>query len=143
MADLSITAGNVVAGSNASKELGVAGATITAGQVVYKDSADGKFKLADANSATVAARTAYGIALNGASDGQPLQVQTSGDITIGATVTVGNVYVLSGTPGGIGVGGGPGPASDLVSGWYTNVIGVGQTSAILTLRIFTAGVAVP
>jgi hypothetical protein len=42
-----ITAANVLAGANAKKRTGVAGATITAGQTVYEDSTDSnKFKLA-------------------------------------------------------------------------------------------------
>ncbi len=46
MADLSITAANVLRGSNARVETGIFGATVTAGQVVYRDASDNnKFKL--------------------------------------------------------------------------------------------------
>ena len=38
MADLSVTAASVVAGSNANIEHGTLGETVTAGQPVYKDS---------------------------------------------------------------------------------------------------------
>jgi hypothetical protein len=110
--------------------------------VVYKDASDSnKFKLADANSATEAVRTAYGIALNGASSGQPLTVQDAGEITIGATVAVGTVYVLSATPGGIAPAA-PG-VTDLVTGMYTSIIGIGKTATVLKLKIFNGGVAVP
>jgi hypothetical protein len=64
MADLTITAANVIAGNSAKTETGTAGATVTAGQVVYKDSADNKFKLADNDSATAGLRSPYGIALH-------------------------------------------------------------------------------
>jgi hypothetical protein len=49
MADISITAASVAASSAASKVTGVAGATITAGQVVYLDTTTNTYKLADAN----------------------------------------------------------------------------------------------
>lgn len=137
MADVTITATSVAYGSNADIERGYLGATVTAGQVVYKDSADNLFKLADGNSGTAAARTAYGIALNGGASGQPVAVQRSGDYTVGGTVTVGGVYVLSATAGGIA------PVADLASGNYTNLIGIGITASTMRLFIGTAGVAVP
>ena len=80
MADISITAANVVAGANARTLDGIAGATITAGQLVYRDSVTGKYLLSDADSATVAARSVDGIALNSASLNQPLGVQIDGEI---------------------------------------------------------------
>jgi hypothetical protein len=87
LADYSITAANVLAGTGAVKENGVAGSTISAGQAVYKDASDsGKFKLADNDSATAAVRSFYGIALHGASSGQPLTVHKEGPLTL-ATIT--------------------------------------------------------
>ncbi len=138
MADLSITAANVVrSATDAQTENGTAGATITAGQTVYKDEADSnKWKLADAN-ASILTAAVYGIALNGASNGQPLVVQTAGDITIGATLTVGAIYVQSGTAGGIA------PTADLVTGWYSFIIGIGKTASVMRLVLRGAGVAVP
>jgi hypothetical protein len=56
MADLTITAANVLASGQATKETGVAGATITAGQPVYKEAATGLFKLSDSNAAGVRKR---------------------------------------------------------------------------------------
>jgi hypothetical protein len=68
MADLTITAASVLAGSGAKKVNGTAGATITAGQAVYLDSADNEYKLADNDSATAAVRTVAGIALHASLD---------------------------------------------------------------------------
>src|SRR5690242_16311261 len=100
MADLTITAANVLAGSGAKIDRAhKAAVAVTAGQTVYKDG--DSYKLADDNSATAAARVPDGIALNGAGAGQPLAVLLSGDITIGATLTPGVAYYLSDTPGGI------------------------------------------
>lgn len=136
MADISITPGSVVAGTGATFEDGIAGATITAGQTVYKDASDSnKFKLYDADSGTAAARTLYGIALNGASSGQPLRVHRGGLITIGGAVLVGRVYVGSDTAGGIM------PAADLEDGDYTTVVGVATTTGILKCSFLEGGVA--
>lgn len=135
MADLTITAANVVAASDATKEAGTAGATITAGQVVYRDSSDGKYKLADADSATVAARSPRGIALHGASDGQPLDILRSGNITIGATVTGGVAYYLSPTAGGIC------PVADLLTGDYATFLGIATTASVLKINITESGFA--
>lgn len=137
MADVVITAANVLKVSGATVERGTAGATITAGQLVYKDSSDSnKYKLADANGAA-ALNVVVGIALNGASSGQPLEVLTAGLIDIGGTITVGGVYVASATAGGIA------PVADLVSGWKTSVIGIGTTAARMQVSINNSNVAVP
>ena len=137
MVDLVITAASVIAGATAQKETGIAGATVTAGQTVYKEAATGQFKLADSNSATAEVRTPYGIALHASLAGQPLTVQISGDITIGATVAIGTAYMQSETPGGIQ------PVADLASGEYPTLLGFATTAAIITMRIVPSGVAVP
>ena len=134
MADISITAANVVKGSNAVVEPGTAGATITAGQVVYKDAADGKYKLADADSATAAAKAPRGIALNGASDGQPLSIIRSGDVTIGATLTPGTAYYLSPVAGGIA------PLADVASGDDVVLLGLAESASVLAVDIQITGV---
>lgn len=134
MADLTITAASVAFASG-SKRTGTAGATITAGQAVYLDSADGKYKLADANSGTAAARSPVGIALHGSLNGQPLTVQTAGSITIGATMTAGVAYYLSATAGGIC------PVADLTTGAYPTVLGMASSTTVLKLGIQESGVA--
>jgi hypothetical protein len=134
MADISITAANVVAGSDAVRESGTAGATITAGQLVYLDTSDMKYKLADANGAA-ALRVPNGIALNGASNGQPLSVQKGGDITIGGTMTAGIPYFLSDTPGGLC------PLPDIGTGEYSCIVGIAKSTAVLAVNIQPSGVA--
>ncbi|WP_297842915.1 hypothetical protein [uncultured Roseibium sp.] len=135
MADLTITAANVVKGVGAKTEAGTAGATITAGQAVYRDSADGKYKLSDADSATAAVRGVRGIALNGASDGQPLTILKEGLLTIGATLTAGTMYYLSDEPGGIC------PVADLATGDYPTAIGIATSTSVLDVKINESGVA--
>lgn len=130
MADLTITAANVQPGSGAAIRNGTAGATITAGQVVYLDEATtGEWLLADADAASAVARGSgkIGIALNGASDGQPISVQTDGDITIGATMTAGVAYFLSPTAGGIA------PYADILAGDFVTLVGVSTSTTVLSL----------
>jgi hypothetical protein len=134
MADISITAANVVPGSDAVRESGTAGATITAGQLVYLDTSDMKYKLADSNGAA-ALRVPNGIALNGASNGQPLVIQKGGDITIGGTLTAGIPYFLSDTPGGLC------PLPDIGTGEYSCIIGIAKSTSVLAVNIQPSGVA--
>lgn len=135
MTALSITAANVLAASTASTRQGSAGATITQGQVVYFDTDTNTYKLADTNSATAAARSPAGIALNGASSGQPLMVLTAGDVTIGATLSAGVAYYLGGTAGSIV------PVADLTTGDYPAIIGIAKSTTVLAVKIVEAGVA--
>lgn len=135
MADVTITAANVIPSANAVYQDGTAGATITAGQVVYRDSTDGKYKLADAN-ASPATANAVGIAAHGASNGQPLRVVIyDPDFTVGGTVAKG-VYVLSGTAGGIA------PVADIVSGWYPVVVGVATSTTKMIVDLVRGTAAV-
>lgn len=136
MADLTITASDVVVSTNAVVEYGTAGATVTAGQVVYKNTTTGKYELSDNNSATAAVRQPRGVALNGAANGQPLAIQKSGDITIGATLVAGAEYLLSDTPGGIC------PRADLLTGEYVAVIGLAKSTTVLAIDLQYPGVAV-
>jgi hypothetical protein len=136
MADVSVTAAEVLSDSGTVSTNGILGATVTAGQVVYLDSTVNTWKLADANdsAATAAGR---GIALNGGVAGQPVTVCNSGTLDPGFTVTVGAVYVISATPGGIA------PVADLTTGWRTTVLAIGITASQLRLHIWASGVAVP
>jgi hypothetical protein len=132
MSDIAITATSVVQGANAVVVHGIAGASITAGQVVYLDSATGKWKLADANG--TGTTHPGGIALNGAAANQPIAVQTSGDITVGGTLVAGDPYYLSATAGGIM------PAADLTTGDNVALLGLAKSTTVLALKITEPGV---
>ena len=134
MTDLVITAASVVAAAAAVKETGIAGATITAGQVVYRDASDSKFKLADGDSVTAAIRKPIGISLNGASASQPLAIVKSGDVTFGAILTAGTAYYLGDDPGGIS------PVADLASGDDVVLIGIAISTTVLRVGIVISGV---
>jgi hypothetical protein len=135
MTDISITAANVVAVSGAQTTQGFALATITAGQVVYRDATTQNFGLADNNGST-ATRTPVGIALNGAAANQPLTVLTFGSITIGGTMTAGVAYYLSDTPGGIC------PVADIGSGETATLIGIATSTSVLKVDINPSGVTI-
>ena len=138
MSDLSITPADVLAGTNTKIDRALAGETITAGQVVYKAAATGKYLKADNNSATAEARTPAGIALNGAAANQPLAVATGGDVTLGSVLTAGAAYYLSDTAGGIV------PLTDVdTAGMYYVLLGLAKSATVLALNINAPGVAVP
>lgn len=135
MADLSITTTAVLAGSDAVTEVGTLGATVTSGQALYKDTADGLWKLADSNGASALIRTPTGIALNGGASGQPVKVLKSGSLTLNSVLTAGVAYYLSDTPGGIC------PVADLASGEYPTVIGIATSTTVLKVSFNSSGVS--
>lgn len=135
MSDLSITASQVQAGTNADFFDGTAGATVTAGQPVYLDATDNLLKLADAD-ASLAKANVKGIALHGASLGQPLRTQTDGTLTLGAGAApvVGKVYKLGLTAGSWS------PIEDMdAGGQYDTNLGVGMATNAVKLDIFASG----
>jgi hypothetical protein len=135
MADLAITAANVVPGTNAKiSHGGFAGEAITAGQPVYLAAATQRWMKADNDAVASEARAATGIALTGSSTGQPVAVQTAGDITLGAVLTAGTPYYLSATAGGIC------PVGDLVTGKTVCQLGLAKSASVLALAIQNPGV---
>ncbi|HWL05005.1 MAG TPA: hypothetical protein VNQ99_08725 [Xanthobacteraceae bacterium] len=134
MADITITAANVQAGVGAQLETGRAGAAITAGQWVYRDT-DDKYKLADNNAVAAIVRVPVGVALHAAAVNQPLTIQKAGTLAIGGTLVAGVVYYLSDTPGGMC------PVADLTTGEYPCIVGIAKSTSVLDMVIKSAGVA--
>lgn len=134
MADISITAASVQPGAGQSLVTGLAGEAIAAGKTVYFSSTTKKWQLANSKSGTAEARTAGGIAVNGAAAGQPVTVQKSGEVTLGAVLTAGSAYYLSETSGGIQ------PAADLGSGETVCLLGIAKSTSVLSLAIQAPGV---
>jgi hypothetical protein len=136
MADLSITAANVVPGTGASVNFSnSAGETIAAGKAVYKSGTTKKWMLADSNSGTDEVRRATGIAVNSAALNQPLAVVENGPVTLGAVLTAGVAYYLSDTPGGIC------PVADVGSGEYVCQLGIATSTSSLNTHITYPNVA--
>jgi hypothetical protein len=111
MADLVVTAASVLYTSGGEKLTGVAGASITAGQAVYVDTADAnKVKLAQCDGTALEA-TAAGIALNAAGTGQTVTYAGQGAlINIGATTAKTTTYLVAATAGGVA------PQADITGG---------------------------
>lgn len=131
MANLSITAANVIAASTASQASAIAGETITAGQPVYVSS--GTAYKADRNASQTAARV-NGIALHGSLAGQPLAYCTAGALTLGSVMVAGTTYALSDTAGSIC------PYADITNGAssgtdYVSILGVASSSSVLQVSI--------
>ena len=128
MADLSQTAANVsltdVTGNRVAAV--TAGEAITQGMPVYLQS--NKYYKADAS--TQAAAKCRGIALTPAAADE-LFVLASPDSTVdvGATLTIGETYVVSGTSGGIA------PIADLTTGEFVTILGTATTAGKLPLNI--------
>ena len=141
MADITVTAANVVSVSGAQNTGNLASTTITAGKIVYLN-ASNQWALAAANSTALIAGggTTWGIALHAALASQPLAVQVGGVCGFGVVFTVGVIYVISATAGGIA------PITDLVSTNYISILGIATTTSNLdmsTLPKTATGVVKP
>lgn len=110
------------------------GATISAGQAVYLDSADSKYKLADAN-ASVTTAAVKGIAITPGVDTGYGYVATGGSvILVGTTMAVGETYYAGATAGEIN------PDADVTTGWYVSRIGTAASATQLDLSIKATGI---
>lgn len=128
MAALSITASEVQSGTTVKRTRAAAAVAVVAGQAVYRDPGTGGFKLAQCDGNADEAHL-VGVAVNTAALGQTLEVQTEGDLFLGATAapTVGQIYCLGTTAGTLV------PYSDLATGNYVHIVGVGKTGNYLSL----------
>lgn len=135
MVAISVTAANVVAATNAVVLDVILGTTITAGMSVYMDTSTGKYIGCDADVA--ASAVCAGIALNGGADTQPCRIQTSGDIDLGATLTVGEIYMVGLAAGAIA------PEADIQTGDFPTVLGVASSASNLKMGIVVGGTAIP
>lgn len=139
MAAITVTAANVTPGNDAIIESGLAGETVTAGMAVYYDTTTTRWKKAQCDGTAAEAGTAgLGVALNGASNGQPIDVQTGGTINIGGTAVVAAVYIVGATAGDITA-----TADVTTTGHFRAVLGVGATASTLFLRPIRPPIALP
>lgn len=135
MADLTITASALLAGANATVLHGIAGLAIAAGKSVYLDAATDTVKLSDNDDASADVRAASGISLNAtAAAGQPVSYIKGGDLAMGAILTKGESYCVSGTPGGIC------PRADVVSTDDPIILGIASSTSNLQVGIRDPGI---
>lgn len=135
MADLSITVANVLA-STAGQKLqatAAAGVTITAGQYIVVDASNLAY-LADSNGSPPL-NGCSGVALNGASPGQPVDyVGKDSGFTFGGTAVSGDVLYLSDTPGAVTK-----TYADIASGSTVITLGAMTSTTVLNLNITVGG----
>lgn len=112
------------------------GEAITAGMAVYrKTSTDNKLYKAIATSQEAA--NAIGIALASAPGAdQPIPLFKSGELSNLSSLVQGEAYFVSDTTAGALMKG-----SDIGAGEYVTFMGIAKTTAILSVHIFTPGVA--
>lgn len=139
MADISITAANVLASAAAviRREYNIGYAAATAGQHVYLDTSN-LWQKVDSNAAVTGNElTALcGILLNGGGIGQPAVVCTNDTaFTPGGTLTNGSTVYSSTTAGGI--------THDVpASGAYPRVLGVAKSTTVMNLQPVASGVVI-
>jgi len=140
MADLSITAANVLPPADARESIGIAGETVTAGMVLYYKVSDGYWYKADALTAEKAGSALYGylkMAMSGATAGQPVVLAEPGQtITMGAVFSVGRLYVLSATA----TSGKIAPIADLVNTNYLVPLGYADTTSTIVFNPVSTGI---
>lgn len=137
MANLTQTAASVAKGTGAAIEKGkLAGETITAGNAVYLKTSDDRWYLAQFDGTSAESGSdGLGIALHGSLAGQPIAVQTAGEINVGATMVVGTWYGLSATLGAIA------PVADQASTNYPSILGIAKAATNLLMHVSAIGVA--
>lgn len=134
MTDLTITASAVKLISGPTEQM-TAGASLTAAQAVVADATSGKAVLADNDHATAAVRGIRGLTLHAALTDQPITIAKNGAVVdLGAILTAGVEYYLSGTAGGIC------PRADVTSGDDPVRIGMALTTSRLQLDFNDPGV---
>lgn len=140
MSDIVITAANVKpSGTTQITYNLLAGAAITAGQALYKDTTTtpATMKLCQADGAGII-NVFAGIALNNAAIGQPVAFATSdpgGLVTGGAGLSIGDTLITSGTAGAIA------PAADGDAGDFITNLGIINGAGNLVLNPTAAGTA--
>jgi hypothetical protein len=139
MADIAVTAASVLPTTTTVYGRGITAVTVTAGQTVYSDLAtSGQFRLATNTSAATALLA--GIAMHGATAGQPLIIATAGDVTFNAVLTAATAFVLGSVAGGISA------SADLDASTGTrfgSVLGMATTTTNLLIQISNSGVLNP
>ena len=137
MADVTITAANVIAPNPVQLRRKWAAEDITAGQPVRDDPSDSTSLLLS-QATTVAAAKCVGIAANSAKKYQPCIYFRDQDIDFGSGVFVqGETYVVSATKGALA------PESDLGSGESSTKVGMATSTSNLSCRIHESGVLIP
>lgn len=130
MPAVTITAASVLPTDSTEYLIGTAGESLSAGQALFKDKADGEtLKRADSEYTQDKFRC-VGVAMCNAADGQPVVYAVAGHLTVGAVLTAGESYSLFGSQGGIGL------TSDPTGDETITRIGVATDVSTLKISLF-------
>lgn len=134
-ADYATTAASVQASAYAETDSGILGETCTAGDEVYKNSADNnKLYKADAN-LSLAASKVVGCLISGGAAGQPATyVKKDPKFIPGIPLTAGDVVILSATPGKRA------PIADLAAGMFPVVLGAANSATEMNYDPVAGGI---
>lgn len=133
MADLVQTAANVKLQGRAGVSVDQAGEALTQGQPIYLLS--GKWYRCDANDTVAKANCTSIVLTSAATDGFFVRALPGASVDLGATLTVGETYVVSTTVGAIA------PIGDLVSTNFVTTLGIATTALSLMFNPQVSGVA--
>jgi hypothetical protein len=131
MANLSITAADVICTPPTGDIAAISGEAFAVGDILYKKPSDGLYYKAVATSAEAAAAACMALTATAAA-GQPFFGSRSLTIDVGA-VTEGVLYFVAATAGKLC------PESDLVSGNFKTLFGFGSSDSEITPSILATG----
>ena len=129
MADLTQTAANVGLKTAATTLTVQAGEAITQGMPVYLSNS----KYYKADNGAVATAAVAGIAMTGGAADDYITIATAGNVDLGATLTVGEIYILS-------AAGAISPVGDAATSDVITILGVASAADTLILSVNASGV---
>ena len=125
MADVTQTAANFRINASGSRKKEVqAGETVTPGMPLYEN-ADGKYYKSAATSATLAA--SKGVCKDYGDADDYVDIVQQGELDMGGTLVLGEIYLVSSTAGGIM------PSGDLTTGEFGHILGMASAAGNLKL----------
>lgn len=140
MATITITKGDVVPSSSSTRNTGIAGEAIVAGEVIYLKASDNRWYKADCTTLEKSGNASaqnLRFALADASTAQPIVFAEPGSlITVGTVLAKGIWYVLSATAGKLANHG------DLTTGQYSVNMGYAPTTSTFFFSPTPTGVTI-
>lgn len=139
MADISITAANVIPATDASQEVVKLGEAVSAGDILVFDSTDSDWVLASNSTAVLAGNgdaSLLRLALGDGVSGQSIAALRPGSkVTVGSVLSIGRWYVLS-------AAGAISPESDATTADWSTLIGYAVSATQLSFQPIVTGVQV-
>lgn len=133
--DVIVTAANVRPTENTQVRLVIYGATVTAGDWLYRNTSTDKYLPTTSTGTLLQSGGSSELvwAMTGGADTEDGTIAVSGKVIVGGALGVGKVYVISDTVGLMTL------ANDLASTWYTGITGVASSTTELELILKADG----